>query len=53
MPPSISGSVGRRADGNWSASAWVTNLTDEDVPTGLAPTFNLPRTYGAKIGYGF
>ena len=41
------------AGGNWSVSAWVTNLTDKDVPTGIDPTFNLPRTYGAKVSYGF
>ena len=37
----------------WRVSAWVTNLTDEEVATGLAPTFKLPRTYGAKVGYSF
>ena len=41
------------AGGSWSVSAWVTNLTDRDVPTGIDPTFNLPRTYGAKVSYGF
>ena len=40
-------------DETWGLAVWVTNLTDEDVRTGLAPSFNLPRTYGAKVGYSF
>ena len=40
-------------DGRWSVSGWVVNLTDTQVPTGLAPSYGLPRTYGAKIGYSF
>ena len=40
-------------DGKWGVSGWVVNVTDAQVPTGLAPTYGLPRTYGAKIGYSF
>ncbi len=40
-------------DGKWSVSGWIVNLADEAVPTGLDPTYGLPRTYGAKIGYSF
>ncbi|MGH1373139.1 MAG: TonB-dependent receptor [Cellvibrionaceae bacterium] len=57
--------LGYRSNDNWSASLWVTNLTDEDIFDSASPvasSFNLPahtvgvgepRRVGVSLGYEF